>query len=1133
MSLEKIGPGGDKPVRPQKKDKPCLYDLERTKKAVNKAGGKLELIADINIKPPSCRRKNLPKIKFTAEERKILTSFSPNDLLVILDRKASELEGSLFLHLYEKTAADAKKTSLNEFKNSLQGKTPDELLDLIETHVTEDSSLTRTIRKKIKLLLSEKFKVLKSSLSNFSFIKESDLSDENIMNTAFNHIDLITKELDSGVYINTLQSKEFKDFLTKMQNGYGIDVSDKIKEMTDLYFDPEKLSFLNSENTLLAVKLIKKHFPDLKFKDTVSLFTLERFTETLDKNEIKNSIEQKTYYHKKFTTLYNAPKVKTVYGLVELLNCEQYKLEKLAEPEAMDQINYVKDNYPETFAFNLNESHDFIDAATSFIEELNRLKLTARELDSFLNLFSDNIGNHGNIGCLGMANITGDQIKNIMKDNGNFKKYLNEIKEKYPSLSLKGNLSVIKKLVLNYGSIDKLHEMNRYMKAHGLFSKNGSQVALNLDNYDLKMKVIQFVAQKKFDKFLLHPQQNVLSYSKLPCLELNKPLLSVINEKITSGDAEKLYETLTNSWNLTRININDFLYILATGEDEFYLNTGNASKFHALKQTYNILSNNTGTDKIESLEDMPKSQLELLINKSDYLSDKHVKENFFKVYREYVKYCKGKPGIKLQDIAHIDPLEILKDESLGKILSILKEKYDIRGIRYETNKLPGNTGQFLTDLEDEKTLELFNKISKEQDSNFNSLLVAINIKNNPENLEIYNMLNKLDPDKSTYQKDQFIGYFLNSVLGSKSVMANLENKDFIHFCNKIFSHFYSGIKSALFIQEISTLYDEIKNNPQHQELLFSEKFNEAFSYVKNKFNITRPDPSVLSPVLKIAEKFDPAKLDSFIEKIGEPVYANDLVLVSAVLNNPEYEKLLFNKDKMLEEMEKILSQTPAPRQILSFVEEIKSRSEYHYNKAYYDKIIESYTNSHTEKPDLKTFPKIQLLRLVLLKKALKNKDFLNDMGRIAYDDINDTTCEHGGNIYFENGQLRLADLKSAKTSDVSYYHPQKLYFTSGIMTFHCHMKAPPGNNDTSKFSGPSGYLGIHGGDIGSSEPNNATDIVITKMGHPKDKNGNEDLSKMIVNIDLYFIDKRKPEKHELIIFDMGNRIINLPEKPQN
>ena len=141
--------------------------------------------------------------------------------------------------------------------------------------------------------------------------------------------------------------------------------------------------------------------------------------------------------------------------------------------------------------------------------------------------------------------------------------------------------------------------------------------------------------------------------------------------------------------------------------------------------------------------------------------------------------------------------------------------------------------------------------------------------------------------------------------------------------------------------------------------------------------------------------------------------ANDLYLIANILNNPELEGLLHDRQEMIRELEEVFLRNPPL--------ERKVRPE-------------SQLTGYSERPDLGSVPNIQLLRAVLLSRSLNNTETLSVLARVF-----GISGEKGGVIELRDGRAVFVEVPNELGEDAPAYknsRPSRMY--GGILDWHSH-----------------------------------------------------------------------------------------------
>lgn len=835
-----------------------------------------------------------------------------------------------------------------------------------------------------------------------------------------------------------------------------------------------------------------------------------------NKNEFEKMIQERANHYRKLLRLIDI-EVKTARDLMECIKPYDYKIDKLISEEAEEMWKYFKNNYSQKIQFYSVEH--VADKFYLLFKDITALGLTAAQLDNFLKIFLTNLGK------IDVVNIYKLKIKNIkyLISNENFNEYIKKI-FKYPGLKVI-TIDDINDIFSNYAQADKFFELNDLLASFSNFSAP----ELQLEKCDLKIKILKRVDWKKFNKV-------VIDYHVY--WDPSEGALDKINETINKGIDEKLYDALVADWGLNSIGLTWFLNLLETNERDFYLDKNNARNFAVLRKKYNLLSITRsiyGNEvvKIEDSQELPTNHIKLLLDNKDFFSNDNIRTCIFTYFPTKVEKYQGAEGMDLDDIIFIfqHKYSFVYGHDFAGLAEQLTQKYsflntDIENLIEYIREEEKEIKTLYENINNSCVLNTYNillKLYKDTDVNkFNILLQSIKTKNIENISEFISILQEM---KISIKNPENLDYLIKIILSQPSVVKNLKNLEFINFYKKIIDYFYEGRSSIQSISEISEIYDNIIKKGKSRSILFTDAFINTYSYIYRKFSKgfykVELDVSYLLPIMLLSEDFNEVKMESLIERLGEPVTLNELMLLNGVLKFPELEKVLFNKEIALNEMREIYKLPANPRQSLDAIGilEILKTEE---NKEVYDREIARIKQTYTERPLLDNLPKLQLLRLYLLKKALDDEKFLKSVGEIVVRDLGKKDTEIGGGFYFnKKSGIEIREIMSLSTDNEAYTNQKDAKFNGTIFTFHCHITQP----DCSEYSGPSGYLGGMMGDISSAESSNTTGVVITGMGYPKDKNGNEIKNKLIVNFDLYFVDKTDSKVY---IIDMGNRIVDLP-----
>lgn len=1080
---------------------------------------------------------------FSIPGKEALSSIAPKSMFLILNAvntsqvNEGSSEGSLFnkVYIWLKSENNGMQLSESEFYEQLQNATTIDILTLVEKFMnsygdSDAAELENQLLKKIKIMSSENFKnECKWALDNLSAFGQVD--------PYYDMVNIFEKEnAEKEKYLKSMKSEEFKDFCNDLKNTYEIGIKDNLlKFLNTFIYNVGICQSIKSQKTRNIINILKKYFPEMRIK-TNTVITYSQMFDKLSEEDVMKKVD----LYDKISTFYGY-KIQDERSLMNFLTYKIEDIEILLNPETKNAWTYIKENYNSQLNFDFKDLHNFFKKTG---KQLAALKINARELDAFLKLFGTNIMEINFLNSFCFTKITGEDMRSMAKEE-KVKEYLTELFKKYPSLreslSSAGNYNksgIIENLAANYknNKIDDFYKMNELLKNLGC----ADEPEIDTENYELKMEILKYAADKKFDKLVFGNKQKFFSPVS-PRSEKNEKLnaekLKIITNKIKSGAFEKLYDALTREWRLENIEFGGILFLLAENEENFYLDKNNGAAFDELNKKYNFSAGRNGA-KVKTLKDIMiyssrsrEYTVKTILASVGFFNDDKVRNYIFKYMPE--KFRVASSGISLENMEKLNILAVVPKDDFCAAIDALEKKYglaaeDIKNLfgnilsqRYSEKQLK----IFYCKIREEKTRETFNgakeffkndKLNKAQLIMFAAIGADV-----PELSAVLEMLRELKIDFS--DKDNFDS-LLGKIFSSKEKSEMLINPDFIDFYKKTTDAFYDGVSTVNILSKTMYLYSQVNGKPDDIKLLFSQDCKNCLKYIKKKFALNDMDPAMLVPILKMAKDFDEKKIDEIIEALGEKISVNDLYLIIECLKNPELKELLFNKDAMIKELASMYNLPESKRMRIDEAAAMERRIKEGGDKVQIEGKIREIKASYTERPPLNDLPKIQLLRLVLLKRALDNPSFTDKVGAIVSADFKDKGSEYGGIIDIgANGALRIEAVDSSSTSNGAYENDLYYYLAQGIARFHCHAV-----DDSELYTGPSGWLGCPQGDIDNADYGNFTGVVITPKGHPKDKDGKEDETKIIVNIDLYFVDKNNPGKPVARIIDMGDRVINRP-----
>ncbi len=203
------------------------------------------------------------------------------------------------------------------------------------------------------------------------------------------------------------------------------------------------------------------------------------------------------------------------------------------------------------------------------------------------------------------------------------------------------------------------------------------------------------------------------------------------------------------------------------------------------------------------------------------------------------------------------------------------------------------------------------------------------------------------------------------------------------------------------------------------------------------------------------------------DHIGYRPFASDAYLLRQIHDDEQLRELFFDRARLLEETRGLQAQVHHPR------EDDEGRL--------YD-----------ETPDLESLDSLNLVRLNLLLRAVRDAQVQQDIGSIVAGDLANTRTEFGGLVYHDDAHhVRFQPVTGVEWGNGSYVGQYYWPLLSALGTFHLHAL---GNGTSHHYSGPSVP------DLRVARMTNTTGVVITLL----ERSG----TAYAVNVDFYYIDAR-------------------------
>jgi hypothetical protein len=933
--------------------------------------------------------------------------------------------------------------------------------------------------------------------------------------------------------LNVLSSEGFKKFSSEVKDKLGLDVSKDILVLEKAYEDHLEGKSILDPLIVSALSSFRETFPDVRV-DLVSdisrlSFQVHRIAESeeerFDLVRYKQELSKDKVLYDKLKKDYDLS-LESYTRVTDLEDLLAKGLEILDSPKAKEVYDYLNKNYPD-LELGDKVSYVFLSWRDGFAKGyvdpiVNGLKSDPESVDKFLNIYGKNLSNMALSNVDYLFRDLKTPISELAQDK-EFSKFINDQLERYPSLKNSLNIENVARLAVAY------EEKENYLKIQEDLSKYGK---FDFPVFDLIRGTLAIEAMNLADRLgMSNLKINTLVGDNWGSELEGADVLSLLETE----DAKTLYQNLTKDWGFGAIDIAQFVISIESKEDlKFFENSENLEKVQKLDELYSLgifAGDLLELWKITNLEEkvllnynqLAKPEVvEFILSHSpeDFQSptDSNFEGNlsslksygYFDIIKDFEKYSKlaatleTEYGLGKEDSVRF--LEITTQEELES--GELKEAFKwAKEVYYKNGEVLHGDGKSVDNLD---FLLLAREVYKEKDYE-----------------ETFLHFERLGFERGKYDTS-YVLKFIHADLELRGIVCE---EKFLNLVEKLDTKFFHGERDLKRVLEYAELHRELKLNPRRLEALLSDTFQDVTNTVGQMFHVATERPSTLLPMTRVAEGFDKSSLEGLVGLLklkGEKISSNDVVILSEVSKNPELRDLLEDRETMLVELTKIYEKQSFPRenidQLQDYPEDSKEeQTEYSIQRAKERKAI---LDSYTERPPLDELSNLQLLRLTMITRALATEEWKSKLGEIVASDIEDKSTEKGGTIRLEGDKISLVETVSMSESNGSFYDQKYNHLVDGIGTFHLHAL----ESDESKYSGPSGWLGAGGGDVGYVDFYNQVDTVFTAMGHPKDSNGNPIQDQLRMNVDTYFVDKRDSNNHKLRIIDLGEVVVPFNPK---
>ncbi len=711
-----------------------------------------------------------------------------------------------------------------------------------------------------------------------------------------------------------------------------------------------------------------------------------------------------------------------------------------------------------------------------------------------------------------------------------FTEFLDQEFEKYPSLQSALTAEQIFQLSAAFAHREDYEELNSKLAKRAV----GGLPDLSLHSVESKCTLLETLEDCGFEGLTV----GRVDRNSWDIHDLNGAI-----EALRTPQARRLYDAICNRWGLEKFDVADFCDILTGPTDarNFLLDEENSRRFADIRKLYPLSSEYAaGVDNLSDLSRYAPS----------VVSNEHVllRQELAAYLRRYDDrlFKEGPYGDRttcLYDLAQISTQRSSVIENLEKFQAaarLLEERYGAEPLI--AGKILRGTHNIDRQLEKLRSLSVISLFYSLDGAFLDT--VGLGAIREPfreslsleSRLELAMRISSAEGIQATIQQvcaaggkvttGDSLAYLIQECYDNAAVRSALNDPTFVKFVRELDQRFFSGTVNYARFREYEELYTELKDEPGALQALFSPEFSQLTSFLGQQFQVATEQASTLRPSLRVSKDLDLADFVELTQQLrgqGEPISPNDIVFLSEISKDPNLRARLSDRHALLEGLRQVYDRVAFPRrsldQLRTILEPSQDADEERRNKV--TEARNAIMAAYTERPPLSDISTMQLLRLTLIDEMLRREDVKATLGSLIAKDIATKTTELGGAILLEKGRASLREHASSSHSD-GYFSTYKYNkFVDGLATFHLHAL----HIDESDYTGPSGWLGLSVADVGFVDRFNATDVVFTVMGHPSDEEENPVQSKVRVNADVYFVDKRDPRNPVLKIIDLGEVVV--------
>lgn len=429
--------------------------------------------------------------------------------------------------------------------------------------------------------------------------------------------------------------------------------------------------------------------------------------------------------------------------------------------------------------------------------------------------------------------------------------------------------------------------------------------------------------------------------------------------------------------------------------------------------------------------------------------------------------------------------------------------------------------------------QLLNKIAQTNDGAANAFAPALQLMVLAEEYKIpFRSLDSFVSDLNLKPKD--FGPFSAMVYNLRAYRIANEIKcpTFAQFLRRELDEFGPDINQEsgrLFVHA----YMEFKENSDALQSLLSSDYSDTKAFLKtvgtvnsNVWNMQRI--AFLTQTLTPEKR---AKIAKLARELATELSVADIVFLADIVDNEEECKLLMDRPALIAGVKDIPIDRIVERSRNDLIKELEREIDNANRNGLYRTVrrlatmLKEEKMAYTERVDPNKLSNIQLSRLLIFHRSLNMPGFLETVGWNVSKDLQNDRSEGGGYLGYDK-DMAMVTMVAGQPGDNKAYRPLNLNRASASLAlFHNHAFKDtfaqrylnflsfllPTKRNKDKYAGPSGWLGAEKGDITAAAQSELPSFIITKIGHPKNPDGTQNLKAISVNFDWVIVDQQSGE----------------------